>query len=186
MPYHTRKSSKNDPTKKRKFSSTSSQTEDESSQDTCTVCGHSDLKTILEKIQAQLEDLEALRSQVRNDAVHIVNLSKASQHVEEEVDELRKEVKVMSEKLKTYEEMHTRLEKEKVTAQHKQVQMEANSRRENLLFYNIQEETNEKPKETEKLLAKISYLNTWSTPRERQKLRQDAKNSENADKNDQE
>ncbi|KAI8481990.1 hypothetical protein Bbelb_402910 [Branchiostoma belcheri] len=160
MPYHTRKSSKKSPPneqKKRKFSSVSSQTDEEldGTKESENVSGsntESDIKPILKKI---LEEIESLKCQAQKDALHIVNLAKASQHAQEEVIQLRKEVEKLSAEVKSFEEKQMTYEKEKMNAQLKQVQLEAHSRRENLIFHNIQEEDKENPKQTEKLITQV-------------------------------
>ena len=65
----------------------------------------------------------------------------------------------MSTKLKAYEDKQEKYEKDKVTTQYKQVHLEAQSRRENLLFHNINEQIDEKPHQTEKLVTQILIHN---------------------------
>ncbi|XP_035665530.1 uncharacterized protein LOC118408776 [Branchiostoma floridae] len=149
MPRHKPTPPSNNDPKKRKYSSTGSQTDEELDTE------GSDIKSILQTIKVQLAELATTKQQVGENSLHIVNIAKASQHLEDEVSDLKKKLTELSEKVRIYQENQVKYEREKVKSQHKQVQMEAQSRRENLIFYNVPEEPSEKPQRTEKLLTQI-------------------------------
>ncbi|XP_070552433.1 myosin-6-like [Ptychodera flava] len=103
-------------------------------------------------INKKLDQLLLVESKVEKIELQCVNIAKSQQFYEEEVSDLKKTVQKQEQEIK---ELKGELEQQKrinAELKHRSIDLESRSRRDNLVFYNIQDNPQETDSESERKL----------------------------------